>query len=419
MDNWIVVINFSIGVAGLFLSILGLIMGIIARPIEKTARRHLSGIFLIMGAYSAATILSYYAEMMSEPEMMRWGIFLSSLLSAMLMPILTSLILCFAGEKCSGSVLFLCVMGLLLVYSAMLVATFFSPVFYRITDEGIYLRGSLYPVLLVPPVLIMALNLLGLWKRRKKLNVKQKRAFLVYLLVPLVSMLIQMLYYGILVTALGAIIGTMALFLFVLSDQQDLFIRVTEENANREFEIRILQMRPHFIYNALTSIYYIAGEDPEKARSVIRDFSIYLRTVFGTIVSRTPVPFEEELSHTRAYLSVETARFEDQLHVTYDILHTDFKLPPLTLQPVVENAIKHGMDPELERLNIIIRTRFAGGSSEIVVENDGEEFVPPLEKEKGIGLDSTRERLKRMCGGELSVSKRAGGGTIVTIQIPL
>ena len=419
MNNWTVIINFSIGVAGLSLSILGLIMSIISRPVEKAIRVHLSGIFLVMAAYSAMTIFSYKAELMSQAGQMRWGILLSSLFSAMMMPFLTSMMLHFTGERRLRIGLFLCVLALFVLYLAMLVSTFFSPVFYRITDEGTYLRGPLYPVLLVPPVLIMAANLLGLWIRRKKLNVKLRRAFLIYLLVPLLSMVIQMLYYGILATALGAIVGIMALFLYVLSDQQDQFIQVTEENANREFGIRILQMRPHFIYNALTSIYYIVEEDPARAQSVIRDFSIYLRGVFSSIVNRRPVPFTEELAHTRAYLSVETARFEDQLSVTYDVLHTDFKLPPLTLQPVVENAVKHGMDPELEKLNILIRTRFSEGFSEITVENDGEDFTPPLESNvKGVGLDSTRERLKRMCEGELTVSKREGGGTIVTIRIP-
>ena len=418
VNNWTVIINFSIGVAGLFVSILGLIMSIISRPIEKTARWHLSGIFSIMAAYSVTNILSYQAELMAEADLMRWAIFLSSLLSSLLMPVLTSLMLHFSGERCRRSGLFLCIMLLMGIYSIMLVSTFFSPVFYSIDKEGTYLRGSLYPFLLVPPVLIMALNLWGLWVRRNALTTKQRIAFLVYLLVPMFSMLIQMIYYGILATALGAIIGSMALFLFVLSDQQDRFIRVTEENANREFGIRILQIRPHFIYNALTSIYYIVEENPTKAQRVIRDFSIYLRNVFYSITSQVPVPFIEELEHTKAYLSVEAARFEDQLSVIYDISHTNFQLPPLTLQPVVENAVKHGMDPELERLNIRIQTRSGGGYSEIIVENDGEDFIPPSEKEEGIGLSNTADRLKRMCGGELIVSKREGGGAVVTIRIP-
>ena len=264
----------------------------------------------------------------------------------------------------------------------------------------------------------MLLNLLGLWRRRKKLNRSQLMAFRVYILFPLLSMLVQMLYYGILATTLGIMIGSMAMFVFVLRDQQDKFIKMTEENANRDFNIRILQIRPHFIYNVMSSIYYIVGEDPAKAQEAIRDFSIYLKRVFHSVTSQEPVPFTEELEHTRAYLSVEMARFTDQLSVTYDTPCVDFKLPPLTLQPVVENAVKHGMDPEVDRLNIAIHMRHSEGFNEIIVENDGEDFIPSLNvEEDAVGLPNVRSRLKRMCDGELIVARREDGGTVVTIRI--
>ncbi len=418
MDNWILIINFSIGAAGLMLSFVGLFMSALSRFIETAARRHLSGIFIVMAMYSATVILSYYAEIEAKAGPMRWGIFLSSLFSSMMMLVLTSLMLYFAGERRLRNGLFLSVAVLWGIYFGMLVSTFFSPAFYSIRDDAVYVRGPWYPLLLVPPVLIMLLNLWGLYSRRRKLSERQRWAFLVYILVPLFSMLVQMLYFGVLATALGIMIGSMAMFLFVLSDQQNKFMKVAEENANREFGIRILQMRPHFIYNAMASIYYTVGEDPVKGQRVIRDFSIYLRKVFGSVISQKPVPFSEELEHTRAYLAVEMARFTDKLSVTYDTPCTNFRLPPLTLQPVVENAVKHGMDPEIEKLNIIIRTRHSDSCSEIIVENDGEVFVPSLEMEEGVGLGSTRERLKRMCEGELVISDREGGGTVVTIRIP-
>lgn len=137
------------------------------------------------------------------------------------------------------------------------------------------------------------------------------------------------------------------------------------------------------------------------------------------MTSQEPVPFTEELEHTRAYLSVEMARFTDQLSVTYDTPCVDFKLPPLTLQPVVENAVKHGMDPEVDRLNIAIHTRHSEGFNEIIVENDGEDFIPSLNvEEDAVGLPNVRSRLKRMCDGELIVARREDGGTVVTIRIP-
>ena len=177
-------------------------------------------------------------------------------------------------------------------------------------------------------------------------------------------------------------------------------------------------MRPHFIYNAMTSIYYITEENPQKGLKVIRDFTVYLRKVFNSVTKREPIPFEEELEHTRAYLSVEQARFEDKLAVTFDTPHTDFRLPPLTLQPIVENAVKHGMDPEIDRMSVVIRTRSLDGGSEIVVENDGTDFIPITDGAEGVGLGSTRDRVARMCGGRRDIAPRDGGGAVVTLWIP-
>ena len=119
-----------------------------------------------------------------------------------MMLVLTSLMLHFAGEERRGNGLFTCVSLLWALYAGMLISTFFSPAFYSVTDAAVYIRGPWYPFLLIPPLLIMLLNLLGLWRRRKKLNRSQLMAFRVYILFPLLSMLVQMLYYGILATTL-------------------------------------------------------------------------------------------------------------------------------------------------------------------------------------------------------------------------
>lgn len=218
--------------------------------------------------------------------------------------------------------------------------------------------------------------------------------------------------------AIGTVVSALVMFLVLLSDQQEIFVRQTEENARKEFDIRILQMRPHFIYNALASIYYITQGNPKQGLKVILDFTIYLRKVFNSVTKREPIPFEEELEHTRAYLAVEQARFEDKLNVVFDTPYTDFCLPPLTLQPIVENAVKHGMDPEIDQLTVIIRTRKTQGGSEIIVEDDGADFLPPDDAEAGVGLTSTRLRLERMCKGTLNISLREGGGAVATLRIP-
>ena len=92
----------------------------------------------------------------------------------------------------------------------------------------------------------------------------------------------------------------------------------------------------------IMSIYSLCNQDPKRARQVIMDFTTYLRRNFTAIASEAPVPFSTELEHTRAYLAVEQAQYENSLFVDYDTPHTTFRIPPLTLQPIVENAVKHG-----------------------------------------------------------------------------
>ena len=129
------------------------------------------------------------------------------------------------------------------------------------------------------------------------------------------------------------------------------------------------------------------------------DFTNYLRKNFTAIASENPVPFSDELEHTRAYLAVEQVQFEDSLCVEYDTPHKNFRLPPLTLQPIVENAVKHGMDPEYAPLCISIRTRETDSGSEIIVEDNGPGFAPADDDcEPHIALANIKQRLEMMCG---------------------
>ena len=180
----------------------------------------------------------------------------------------------------------------------------------------------------------------------------------------------------------------------------------------------MLQMRPHFIYNTMMSIYYLCKQDADKAQQVTLDFTTYLRKNFTAIVGENLVPFKDELEHTRAYLAVEQAQHEDMLYVEYDTPHTDFSVPPLTLQPLVENAVKHSLDPNGDPLRIYIKTRKKDEGSEIIVENNGLDYQPSDDNEPHIALSNIKQRLELMCKGEMTIIPRKGGGTIVTVMIP-
>ncbi len=148
------------------------------------------------------------------------------------------------------------------------------------------------------------------------------------------------------------------------------------------------------------------------------DFTNYLRRNFNAVASDSAIPFATELEHTRAYLAVEQAQYDDMLVVDYDTPYTQFRLPPLTLQPVVENAVKHGMDPDGEPLNISIRTRHTDSGTEIIVEDTGPGFDPSDESKPHTTLNNIRQRLEMMCRGTMTITPRGGVGNVVKVTIP-
>ena len=422
MNNAIDLINFSAAVTGLVIVLLGLFFTLAMKSLEKWTRRFFVALFSVAAAYVASDLLSQGSLIFLGPDyavLSRIAVFCESLFSSLLMPMITVYLLRCSGERRKRTPLFASMLTLWLVYVALLIFTQFSTEIYSISSKNVYQRGPWYFVLLVPPAAMMIMNCISLFFRRKQLTKKQRAAFTVYLLIPLGCMLIQMFSYGLLMIVIGTSVSAMIMFVFILLDQVDHSIRQQKENAAQQASITVLQMRPHFIYNTLMSIYYLCKQDAEKAQQVILDFSSYLRKNFTAIAKEDAIPFEEELEHTRAYLAVEQARFKDQLLVEFDTPFTDFRIPPLTLQPIVENAVKHGMDPELEPLFISISTRRQDGYAEITVDDSGPGYQPADDNEPHIGLDNVRERLKMMCKGDLTISRRDCGGTIVTIRIPV
>ena len=194
----------------------------------------------------------------------------------------------------------------------------------------------------------------------------------------------------------------------------------TRELELREAKVQAMinQIRPHFLYNTLVTIYDLCKDAPEQAMSAILDFTRYLQANFTAISATELISFGEELEHTKAYVSTELLLFGDNLTVEYNAAFSAFRLPPLTLQPIVENAIKHGAGKGHSPEHIFVHTRAVDGGAEIIVEDNGVGYDPRPDGETHIGLQNVRERLEMMCGGTLEIAPRPGGGTVVTVFVP-
>ena len=407
--------NFAIVIAAFVIAVLGLISAVFLRLKAWDNEGFFLAFFLMLVGYTASAAINQLA---GTAILSQISLFSNSLFSSLLIPTTTVYLLRCAGRDWRRSPLFAEVAILWTVYFALLIVTQFTTFIYYFTPDNVYHRGPWYPLLLIPPVLMIATDLLGLWHYRAALTYRQKLAFLIYFFVPLACMLVQMVFYGLLLIVFGTSVAVLFMFIFLLYDQVERYIAQREENSRQRTSIRALQMRPHFIHNTLMSIYYLCQQDAEKAQAATLDFASYLGKSFNAIAENELIPFTDELEHTRAYLAVEKARFEKKLFVEFDTPHTFFKLPPLTLQPVVENAVKHGISPQLGPLYLSVRTRAAEAGSEITVEDTGPGFSPADDNEPHVALANIRERLSLMCGGTLEIADRETGGTRVTIFIP-
>ena len=421
--SWIDITNFMIISTAFAISILGLMAVLRVHHIGDWERRFLTIFFGFLIAYSVSAFSVQISLTVRDARLEPFSalaLFLESLFSSLLMPMLCIYLLhlCQEPVRCA---LFYVVSALWSLYLALLIFTQFSKDIYYF-EENVYHRGPLYPVLLIPPILLLLTALGGLIRRRAKLSdwVKLADRLVPHVAIVIAGMLVVFFLIDRVNKAMNFIDNGLT---------KGLLLTIRQEQAlnEKQFHVRTLQMRPHFIYNTLSNIYYLCDQDPSAAKDLIDNFLTYLRKNFSAMDTLNMLPFTDELEHVRAYLAVVQARFGDMLRVAYDIDYDRFYLPPLTLEPIVENAVKHNLDNDSPPLDICIRTKQLENGSMVIVENSGEDFsiseeaLANISKDTStphIGIANVRERLLAMCGGTLTIGPRPEGGTIVTITLP-
>ncbi|MBQ9662133.1 MAG: histidine kinase [Oscillospiraceae bacterium] len=341
------ILNLNIGIAGFIISTLGLMQVLISPHFEQWTKKLFIAFFSIMVAIAvfnlSGQIMSMYSDL-AHARIFRFTLFWESLLSSLLMLLLTVFLLRSSGETdWKESKLFRIVAALWIVYVGLLIYTQFSTVIYSIDVKNVYRRGPLYPLLLVPPVLIMAVNIIALWRMRNQLSAKQRLAFGIYNTIPMISMLLQMFFYGIYTILLGSSIATVFMFNYIWLDQSERYYQQVRENEQLRIDIMLSQIQPHFLYNTLGAIQSLCKTDSGAAEKAVAKFSRYLRGNMDSISKDRTVSFTQELEHTKLYLELEQLRYEDALQVSYDLICTEFRIPTLTLQPLAENAVRHGV----------------------------------------------------------------------------
>lgn len=399
-------LDFALYFSALPLGAAGLFLLVFTNDLDHQNRRFYN-VFLLLLILVSLTDLALMVLRLNKTPVVIQDItsLLSDVCNLPVFPLLTAWILYLCGEPLRRSPAFYTVCIIQFHRLAVYVAYPVTGISHTIIQGG-GIQNPLMTIDLILGIALFLFNLVILIRRRRKLTVGQQVFFIACNLLPTALIILCMEF-------------------FLIRDQsrqyrmrKEEIIQQQEDLARQKTKIAVLQMRPHFIYNTMMSIYYLCRQDTDKAQQVILDFNSYLKKNFTAIASEDTVPFSEELEHTRAYLAVEKIRFEDKLFVEFDTPFTVFRLPPLTLQPIVENAVKYGVSPGLEPLYLSVVTEESDQGVAIVVEDTGPGYASADDDEPHIALANIRQRLKAMCGGSLEITQRKDGGTKVTIRIP-
>ena len=305
--------------------------------------------------------------------------------------------------------------GLLLV-----IINRFTGMLYAINQDGYYQRGK---YMILTQILVMSGIFVDTWlvfRFRRCLGRHRSIIMTAYTIIPLTAMSLQIVVYGVPFLSTGFLLFSVLLFTGIQSQQAKIIKEQELENQEQRIAVMLSQIQPHFIFNVLLSVKYLCKTDPDAAGDVIDNFARYLRRNLEALESKKPVPFEEELGHVKTYLYLEKRRYKDLLKLEFDIQATAFCLPALTVQPIVENAVRHGVSKKEEGGTVRVSTGETQEGYIITIEDDGVGFDTDIQPEEGrehVGIKNVSQRLAMQCGGTISWNSEKGKGTVVTIKL--
>lgn len=307
-----------------------------------------------------------------------------------------------------------CALGFLLW-----VSNCFSPVFVDIQSH-VVTSSLLYDIANLPGLASVLLDVIFIIDNRRRTVWKDALLLLLMPLLPVAASALDWFCLPFSRMQYPMIFVSVVLNHFRFDMVMDRKLELEEKQVDElRLRMQLQRVKPHFIYNVMTSIYYLCEKDPAKAQYAISAFSGFLRSTLESMEDTVKVPFDWELALVRNYLKLEQLRFGDRLSVRYDIEASDFALPPFSVQPLVENAVKHGMKTRGGG-SIRIAAKAAEGEHVITVSDDGTGFDPdgPEEPGKPSGIRNIRQMLALTDSGTLEVRSAPGRqGTVAILHI--
>lgn len=317
--------------------------------------------------------------------------------------------------------------GVCCFFIILSIVSFFNGIFFSYDACGNFVYGPLYGLVRVFDLIGIIWEILFVLRYKKILNLRVTLFLITFTVLPLAALSLQFLWDPT-PEYLATTLSLVVIYILFHGEIANRLIENEKQLAKAEkqlYESRISvmlsQIQPHFLYNSLNAIRGLCRKDPEQAREAIGSFAEYLRGNMDSLNKREPIPFIRELSHIENYLKLEKFRFGDELKVNYDIKEKNFFIPALSVQPLVENAVKHGICEKENGGTLTLKTYRDGEYIVIEVSDDGigfdaEKLISEDKERSHIGIQNTRERLKQMIGASLTIESLPGKGTVAKIR---
>ncbi|MCR5255790.1 MAG: histidine kinase [Acetatifactor sp.] len=315
-----------------------------------------------------------------------------------------------------------------LVYLAVLniinISSFITGFTFRIGNDTSVVNGPFWYLVyfLAAMVYLADISIIMYNKVKNRESLGQTYVLGVFFVLSLLVQPVCYLYEAVFPTYYVISLCFIIYYIYYNVNQYKWFMENEVEREKRKTKLMLSQIQPHFIFNSLTTIKYLVMDDPVVAEMAVSKFTSYLRVNLEALsADRSIVNFDKELEHTEIYLWLEQLRFEDFLKVEYYVETGDFKIPMLTLQPIVENAVKHGICKKKDGGTVTIRVKERAEAYEIEIKDDGvgfdvESVINDPQYDNG-GIANVSKRLTGFNYSTMSILSKKDYGTTVKISL--
>lgn len=313
--------------------------------------------------------------------------------------------------------------GVFIVMTLLWVTSIKTKLFFQLNEAKIMLGGHYAWIAYFVVYLVVMIDLVWLIRcfMEQQIEGHTLTFFCTFLFLPLIAQAFMIICEELFPLYVATSFSFLLVYIFHHQKEVRELRDEISEAEERKTHLVVSQLQPHFMMNSLTTIKYLYAEEPRLAEKAINKFSGYFQTTVESLTKKELVSIEQELSHTQTYLWLEQLRFENMLSVKMQIMdEVEFDLPALTLQPIVENAVKHGVCKKDGGGTVWIAISEEEEHYLITVKDDGVGFdVEILEEEEYQmgGLANVQRRLQNAIYGSMEIESRIGIGTTVEIRI--